>query len=186
MGNQQATPFELGWLVGAIDGEGCIGISRRNKRGKLGFTLKPHVQIANCDKTFIDRCTTILEKINVPFHVSFYAGKNRRRESWQIAIAGLKRVDKILPQIAEFLCEEKREKALLVQEYITSRLSDWHAAPFTKRQLEITELVSKLNVKGTKGPSLRDYTRSSRSSKFPYGNNTRDDIVQTTTAERQA
>lgn len=172
MDNQQATPFELGWLVGAIDGEGCIGITRRNRKDHpttIGFTLKPHVQIANCDKSFVDRCTQILRKMNVPFHVSHYEGKNRRRENWTVVIAGLKRVNTILPTIAPLLCEEKREKAFLVQEFIDSRLADWHSAPFTKRQLEVFELVGKLNVKGTPAPSLRDYTRSNRSSRYPTG-----------------
>ena len=169
MDNQQATQFELGWLVGAIDGEGCVGISRRNRPSRLGFTLKPHVQIANCDKSFVDRCTEILAKLDIPYHVSFYEGKNRRSDSWQIAIAGLKRVIKILPLVSPLLCGEKREKAELVLEFVESRLADWHAAPFTPRQIEIYETVADLNVKGKRSLSLRDYTRSNRSSKYPNG-----------------
>lgn len=179
MDNQQVTAFELGWLVGAIDGEGCIGITRRNRKGtRLGFTLKPHVQISNCDISFIRRCEDALTKMGIPYHVSHYKSKNRRRESWQIAIAGLKRVNKILPEISSYLCDEKSEKAILVQEFITSRLADWHAAPFTKRQLEIFTLVGGLNVKGREAPNLRDYTPSSRSSKYRFRD---EDIVQTTT-----
>lgn len=179
MDNQQVTDLELGWLVGAIDGEGCVGITRRNRKEcakTLGFTLKPHVQIANCDIEFINRCSNILKKLETPFHISHYSAKTRQRESWQIVIAGLKRVVKILPIINPHLVGEKKEKALLVYEFCTSRLSDWHAAPFTKRELDLYNQVALLNRKGHKSQDLRDYTRNSRSSKFP-----RKDIVQTTT-----
>lgn|SRR5574341_513270 len=172
--NQQTTAFEFGWLIGAIDGEGCIGLSKRNRQKSIN--LKPHIQIANCDKDFINRCIRILSDLNIPHWVSHYEGKNRRRESWQIAITGLKRVNKFLPLIKDLLCLEKREKANLVYEFVLSRLSDWHAAPFTERQIEIYEKIAELNTKGRKARSLRDYTRNNRSSKYPIK-----DIVQTTT-----
>jgi hypothetical protein len=182
MDNQQATAFDLGWLVGAIDGEGAIGITRRNRsNARMGFTLKPHVQLANTDRSFIERYCRILSDLGIPFHISFSQGKGRRRDSWQVTVAGLKRVIRLLPLIAEHLCDDKREKALLVQEFCESRLSNWHAAPFTKREIEIYEKVAGLNVKGTRALSLRDYTPSSRSSKFRFTRAT-EDIVQTTTA----
>jgi hypothetical protein len=172
MDNQQVTAFELGWLIGAIDGEGCVGITRRTT-GKT-FGLKPYIQISNCDRAFIDRYVYILKKLQVPYWISHYESKGRRRESWQVATSGLKRVITFLPTIATLLCEEKRVKAQLVLEFAESRLADWHAAPFTVRQLEIYQIVADLNVKGIEARNLRDYTRNSRSSKFPM----REDIVQ--------
>ena len=173
MDNPQVTAFELGWLIGAIDGEGCVGISRRKQSHGASFSLKPHVQISNCDKDFIDRYVLILQKMDIPFHISHYESKGRRSESWQVATTGLKRTIKILPHIAQLLCKEKREKAVLVQEFVESRLADWHAAPFTPRQIEIYTTVAELNVKGKEARNLRDYTRNSRSSKVPF----REDIV---------
>lgn len=168
MDNPQVTAQEFGWFVGAIDGEGCVGISRRNRIKDGGtFSLKPHVQISNCDKSFIDRYTRIAQILQIPFHISYYAAKGRRSASWQVATAGLKRCIKILPLIAPHLCDEKREKAFLVKEFCESRLSDWHAAPFTKRQIEIYTKVADLNVKGFKALNLNDYTRDNRSSKVP-------------------
>lgn len=176
MDNQQVTAFEFGWFVGAIDGEGAIGITRRNRNNaRLGFSLKPHIQITNCDRSFIDRLESVLKSLEIPYHVSYNAGKGRRREHWQVTVSGLKRTVKLLPLIANHLCDEKREKALLVIEFINSRLSDWHAAPFTKREMEIYDEVAKLNIKGRQALNLRDYTRSSRSSKFPGWD---EDIVQ--------
>jgi hypothetical protein len=174
MDNQQVTGFELGWLVGAIDGEGCVGISRRQQSHGKSFGLKPHIQIANCDKDFIDRYVLILDKLAVPYWISHHEAKGRRNESWQVATSGLKRTIKLLPTIANLLCKEKRTKALLVQEFVESRLSDWHAAPFTPRQLEIYQIVADLNVKGFVSRNLRDYTRNNRSSKVPFV----EDIVQ--------
>jgi hypothetical protein len=166
--NQQAT-LDLGWLAGAIDGEGCVGITRRNRVARLGFTLKPHLQIANTDKAFIDRCAGILTTLKIPFHISSYDGKGRRKQAWQITVAGLKRVAKALPLLVPHLTGVKAEKAKLVLEWVDSRLADWHAAPFTSRQLKIYEQLRQMNERGIKGRSLTDYTRSARSSKFPMG-----------------
>lgn len=184
MDNQQATAFDMGWLIGAIDGEGSIGLSRCNRYTKAGsgFRLKPNISISNCDYSFIERCDRIMRPLRCGHYICAHKGHGRRRDSWFILVQGLKRVDKFLPFIAEHLCKEKREKARLLQEYVTSRLADWHAAPFTPRQLEIYSLLAGLNTKGREAQSLRDYTRSSRSSKFPNG--TRDeDIVQSATKD---
>lgn len=182
MGNQQVTTLELGWLIGAIDGEGCVGITKRNRTNtRNGFTLKPHVQVANCDRSFIERYCAGLHGLGVPFHVSFTQNKNpKRRDNWTVITAGLKRVAKLLPFITELLCDEKREKARLVLEYCESRLNDWHAAPFTRRQLEIVDRLYALNTRGRESRLLRDYTPEGRSSKYRFTRATQD-IVQTAT-----
>jgi len=175
--NQQVTAFEFGWLIGAIDGEGCVGISRRNRHNcTLGFSLKPHIQIANCDQTFINRCTNILAKLQIPFWVSHYETKGRRNESWQIVISGLKRVIKLLPLIKDHLCDDKKIKANLTLQFCKSRLSKWQSSPFTNDELILYRDIVKLNIKGTKALNLRDYTRNPNS-KLIFG----EDIVQTTT-----
>lgn len=167
--NQQATSFELGWLVGILDGEGAIGITRRNRATSIN--LKPYIQMANCDKSIIDRYCSILKKLNIPHYISYQKPRGRVKECWQVGIAGLKRTLKLLPLVQDSLTGVKRRKANLVREYCESRLSDWHAAPLTERQIGIFEKVSELNSRGTKRKpaSLRDYTRKSRSSKFPKG-----------------
>jgi len=169
MDNQQVTDLELGWLAGAIDGEGCVGVTRRNRKAKLGFTLKPHLQITNCDKAFIDRCTTTLKLMEIPFWVSYYEGRGRRKSAYTVVIAGLKRCAVALPKLVPHLTGQKLVKAKLVERWVTSRLADWHAAPFTAEQLAIYEQLRQMNERGVKARNLNDYTRSNRSSKFPNG-----------------
>mgnify|MGYP001106398055 CR=1 FL=1 len=169
MDNQQETVLELGWLVGAYDGEGCISLLRRkrsDRKTRYGFSFKPHVSITNTDISFIDRVCRILTRLEIPYYVSSSNPTGRRRPYKTVLVEGLRRVMKLLPLITPYLCDEKREKAILLIEFCESRLADWHSAPFTERQLEIYRLISERNVKGST-PILRDYTRSSRSSKFP-------------------
>jgi hypothetical protein len=185
MDNQQVTPFELGWLVGIIDGEGSVGISKRNRQGaaKLGFTLKPHIQISNSDLELIAKAADILKRLGVAFHVSNHTGIGRRRNHQTIVIAGLKRVSKALPIFAPHLTNRKAIAARYVQEFINSRLSDWHAAPFTFRQLELVNLCAEANHVGTGEHkarlNLRDYTRSLRSTKLSVRRVPQEDRVQT-------
>jgi hypothetical protein len=107
--------------------------------------------------------------------------KARRREYWNVVVAGLKRVVRYLPLLTEYLCDEKRDKARLTLEFCESRLAKWHAAPFSERELELATAVSHLNVRGKKIEvlNLRDYTPSSYSSKYRF--TVAKDIVQTTT-----
>lgn len=161
--NQQesVSSFDLGWLIGAIDGEGCVGITIRSRRTeRVKPTFKPHVQISNCDYSFIERCVRILTVMHIPHYVSFSRNKNpKRRDSWQVCIAGLKRVMKILPLIADHLCGEKREKAVLIMEFCNSRLTRNKHWDYTPREIEVYEHLSSLNKKGRKNTLLNDYTR---------------------------
>lgn len=178
MDNQQETLLELGWTAGLIDGEGTIGISARNRlEASSGYTLKPHVQVTNTDPAVIARYVRWLESRQIPFHVSTRVARGRRLQAVTVTTAGLKRVQRLLPVVAEHLTGRKRDQAALVLEFVESRLADWHAAPFTPRQLEIVGALGAGRTKGRR-QILRDYTRSSRSSKYPRD----EDIVR---AERE-
>ncbi|MGD9590803.1 MAG: LAGLIDADG family homing endonuclease [Pyrinomonadaceae bacterium] len=176
MDNQQETALELGWIAGLIDGEGTIGISIRSRRTEnTGWTTKPHVQLSNTDMEIVDRYTGWLSKNGVPFHISSYPAKGRRQAHKTVVTAGLKRVARLLPLVLPYLTGNKKRAGVLVNEFVTSRLSDWHAAPFTERQLGIVKELQSLHAKG-RAQILRDYTRSSRSSKYPSYRD--EDIVQ--------
>lgn len=177
MDNQQERSFLLGWLTAIIDGEGSIGINAR-KRAKT-YSMKPAVQISNCDNAVINRVIHALTLFAVPHYVSYTKTRGNRRESWNVIVAGLKRTKKLLDVVGPHLTGVKFDKARLVAEFIETRLRDWHAAPFSLRQIEIYNTLAEANTRGRKASLLRDYTPNSRSSKFRFRST--EDRVQTTT-----
>jgi hypothetical protein len=176
--NQQVTALELGWLGGIIDGEGSMLLNHRG--GERRNNLVPSFQVTNTDFEIVERIVYILKRMCVPHHVAMYDRQTTNRRAYKlITVSGAKRVMKLLPQIVPVLTGEKRKKAELLREYCESRLSDWHAAPFTDRQIKIYHEIRDLNARGRKGRNFRDYTPCGRSSKFRF--HTTEDIVQTTT-----
>lgn len=170
MDNQQEIlPEELAYLGGLIDGEGSVGIyttTHRSKTpgGKDAMRVKPSISFANTEKALVDEYCRILDRLNVPYHVSHRASQGRNAESWQVSTTGMKRTIKLLPYLAECCRGKKRLQALDLIEYCNLRMADWHAAPFTTRQIELIEQIYARNY-GRRIP--RDYTRSGRSSKYP-------------------
>ena len=171
MDNQQEIPKEqLSYLGGLIDGEGCVSfnVNRKHGRGNVTFQIAPIVSFSNTEKVLVDHYCAILDSLNVGRYISVRAARGRNAESWQVVTNGLKRAVKLLPHLVEWCRGKKKQNATDVLAYCELRLADWHGAPFTQRQLEIVEAVQARNY-GGKGSILRDYTRSSRSSKYPNG-----------------
>lgn len=177
MDNQQETVslFELGWFCGFVDGEGAIGISIRNRNeGKRIFTPKPHLQISNTEYSLIERCMSVLERLNVPFHISHYPSPTgNRKEYWTLIIAGQKRVMKILPIIQPLLQSCKSLKAKLVMEFCTLRESSIKGQGYSDYEMSIIDRLYKLNKRG-----LNEQAPQRLHAKHF---NLSDDIVQTTT-----
>lgn len=144
--NQQPSisQFELGWLCGAIDGEGCIGIWRR---GGNRNDFKPGIRVANTSKQFIDKFCLCLNYLGVAHHITHYKSKDNRKENWTITIEGFKRIQNLLPIIKDLLIV-KSQQANLVHEFILKRTVKWHRSEYDDRELEIVELLSKLNFRG--------------------------------------
>lgn len=172
MDNQQEIPKEqLAYLGGLIDGEGCVSFNVNRKHGRTNetsFQIAPLVSMANTEKVLVDHYCAILDALGVGRYINHRQAHGRNAESWQVVTNGLKRTVKLLPYLVEWCRGKKKQNAIDVLEYCTLRLADWQGAPFTRRQLEIVEAVQARNYGGT-GSILRDYTRSSRSSKFPNG-----------------
>ena len=65
MDNQQPSisMFELGWLCGIIDGEGCIGLWSRG--GSRNSEFKPGVRIASTSPEIIETLSYLFSKLDV-------------------------------------------------------------------------------------------------------------------------
>jgi len=158
MDNQQETLkvnlFELGWFAGFVDGEGAVGITKRNrmKRDKTPFiTYKPHLIITNTEYILIERMMYILDKMDVPYHISEKVenSKSNRKTYWILSIDGQNRVMKVLPWLTPYLQSCKRHKAGLVMKYCNSRKAHSRSKDgYTKEELDIITLLYQLNLRG--------------------------------------
>ena len=110
---------ENAWLAAAIDGEGCILLSKNKAR----TSYDPRITITNTDPRFIAKVSEILYKNDVKF---FYSLNLRleddvtRRDRIQLTSSGLGTVQKYLLIIEPYLtC--KKEQAQLLLSYIAWR-----------------------------------------------------------------
>lgn len=148
MDNQQPSisDFDLGWLCGIIDGEGCIGLWSRG--GKRHQEYKPGVRITNTSKPLIDKVCALLDTLNVGHHVTYYGQRNERtKEYWTISVEGFKRVIVFLPIIKEKLVE-KAPQAVLVFDWCYSRMQKSKRTPFSDFELSIPIKLAELNHRG--------------------------------------
>lgn len=67
MDNKQATPTDLAYLAGIIDGEGWVGLQKRLDRRWV--TYKPALRVTNTDANLINHIYEIWERIGVDGHI---------------------------------------------------------------------------------------------------------------------
>jgi hypothetical protein len=147
MDNQQPSisAFELGWMCGIIDGEGCFGIW---KRGGERQDFKPGFRMANTSKELVETFCKLLDNLECAYHITHYNPRSETtKEYWVVTIEGFRRLQKFLPLVKDFLVE-KKQQANLIHEWIEGRATKWHRAPYSDRELKIVSLLSKKNFRG--------------------------------------
>lgn len=115
MGNPQVTDFELGWLSGIIDGEGCFTMSKGSKGGyNVGFKL------VNTSKTLITKFQEILTKLGIKYHTYSAFRADNQRPAWRLEVNGPEKLkhmlDILLPSI-----EDKYEQAYAIHNWCVER-----------------------------------------------------------------
>lgn len=133
--NPQATltTEDLAWLGGLIDGEGCIYLSRRNrKRMKKGNAIgrlvnyRPGVLISNADPFIIEEAHRIIDLAGIGHWVTWSnpsKQENRRSQKMMgvVHCMGYKRCQAFLPIIIPYV-RAKRDQAKVLLEYIDRRI----------------------------------------------------------------
>jgi len=162
MDNQQAkAEFDMGWLVGFIEGEGCFHLARQQyKRQKP--TLRPQFSVAGTDFELIERAGSIIKSLGVG---TLYVRKRpsrindeRKKDQLEVAVIGMKRCVKLLPQIIPYMTlSRKRKAAEKLLEFCEHRLSMPHGTPYGAKEFSFAQSMRDLN--GYKlSQSLRDST----------------------------
>lgn len=131
---QKVTDFEVGWLAGLIDGDGTISVYVRqpspHHKSRAGAII-PHITITNCNPDLVECLHDLLNRIGVGHHIVWRKAERhypsegghpikRREDIAHISMHGMKRVEKALDVVGNFLIG-KKPQALLVREFIRYR-----------------------------------------------------------------
>jgi hypothetical protein len=117
MGNPQVTDYEMGWLLGIIDGEGCFSMSKGSK-GSYNVSIK----LVNTCPIIIDTICHILTKLQLSFHVYDSHRTGNQKPAKRIEINGPKRVERALAIFCQYFFAKKFQADTML-EYVQKRLA---------------------------------------------------------------
>jgi len=143
MDNQQERLFNLGWIVGLLDGEGafCLDVKRRD--GKNDY-YAPAIWVGNTKYSIIDKAIRFFREVDIPFYV--YSKKLPSGKKFtQIRIYGLKRVKRFFDKIDLGYFECRKDQAEILLEYINLRLSKTYNSPMTDKEHDLALKLKLLN-----------------------------------------
>lgn len=154
MGNQQAkTHFNVGWLVGIVEGEGCITLTRGAvTKGKYGHKISPYLSIVNTNKALIDKTVEVIEFFNLPFHLSTrkYDDGGEGKNRYALTVTGLKRTKQWLQFLLPYMVGKKKQTEIAL-EFINQRekVIDKHPwnKPYTDIDLELYKEIHNYNAR---------------------------------------
>lgn len=117
-----ATEAEIGWLAGALDGEGSIMFSRQVRTGRASQSefMTPYVKIYNNDVGFIDKVRSLLG--GGISKTKSYEKWNRPNECFIAYLSGRFQLKRVLSILLPHLTV-KRERAEMVLRFIEIRES---------------------------------------------------------------
>lgn len=148
IGNQQERLIDLGWLIGFLESEANVSISRSNKRKNGKVSLYPHIQATNSELVLVEKAARVFDDV-LGTSVYIYHKKAKNGMTYHIVeCGGIKRLAKVLPIIIPLMTGEKKEKAELVLSYVTRRLlNSHHTVPYSEQDFLDYEKLKKLNIK---------------------------------------
>jgi hypothetical protein len=142
MGNQQATDLELGWLAGIYDGEGYMGFTRQN--AKKVRSIRPDIQLVNCDPDIILKARTILNKIGInPYIRERVHSKKGVEGQWSrnyiMQMSKFSDVKVFIDTIGSLLTGEKKKRSELMVRLVNSRIPKTKADHYTEEELVMVD-----------------------------------------------
>lgn len=115
------TPFELGYIAGFIDGEGCLSFSTYRDKNGRPKRCEPFIQISNVDPSPIE---FIHRKLKVPWKL------HQQRRQTLLSFDGFRKVKELLELLTPHLIVKKEQAKLMLKllnqhKFRAWSLSDW-------------------------------------------------------------
>lgn len=136
MDNQQVTDYEIGWMVGIIDGEGCFSLAKRSR----GYS--PSIKIVNTNNLIIEEASRILTALNITHFIYNATRASNQKPAKRLEINGLKRVQKFLDFFDKyFYC--KMDQATYLKQFVDLRLNKDIKEPYGEEEHSLYFLLRK-------------------------------------------
>jgi hypothetical protein len=131
---------ELSWLGGIWDGEGTIGIYKRNSY------FVPAASVCNTNEVLINKVKDILDFYDIEYYVEYSDRGNRTnaRPAWNVKMESKPRVSKFLTLIKPYLISKQGQADLVLL---------WCAKEARRRKLNTLdfELITELKQLNSRG-----------------------------------
>jgi hypothetical protein len=144
MDNQQErlSDFDLGWLIGIIDGEGSFWLAR-SPSGYL-----PVFEIVNTNFDIIAQIELCLKKLGISYHIYIPTRNSRQKPYKKLEVKGIERLKKFFDKLAKyFKC--RFDQADLLRQFVEHRLSVPKLEPYTEVENQIFYLLKHFNHRGS-------------------------------------
>jgi hypothetical protein len=130
MGNQQVTDFDIGWLVGILDGEGCFSLAKIKRGYSVG------IKFVNTNLFIIDEVVRILTALDIPSFTYDATRAENQQPAKRVEVNGHEDVKKFIDFFYPYLlC--KKDQAYLMREYIDLRATKEHGDGFGSEEYSI-------------------------------------------------
>ncbi|MGH8655830.1 MAG: hypothetical protein ACREYE_28255 [Gammaproteobacteria bacterium] len=151
MDNQQAKMhFDLGFLVGFLEGEGSLTLNRTGTH-----KLQPFIGLTNCNMVTFDRVVEIVRSFNLPHHVDKKYKTKKGRQIGRIHVVGQGRCQQWLDLLMPHLVGKRRQGEILTA-YIAMRRAALSKHPFhkpyTDAELLLWDEIHALNTGNARAP----------------------------------
>ena len=160
MDNQQATPAELGWLAGILDGEGYVALATRFQRGRTNKNYISCIEISNTEPNLLLKVRDITTKLGVNLHVKEHKpAKTGNRVVFKLECHRFPGVKAILEATLPYLtCKAKRAKLIL--DFIESRQArKFSNTPYNDGERALVYAVQDLTRSGESSQTTRETLR---------------------------
>ena len=144
MDNQQVTQFDLGWLIGILDGEGCFCLHKKRNAHHFAASIK----FVNTNYEIIEKLVTILKKLEIGCFVYNSYRSNNQRPAKRVEIVGVKRVKKFMDVLYPYL-ECRVDQAKQLKEFVELRLSKGEYSPSDEEEYHCYLMLQHLNKRGS-------------------------------------
>lgn len=149
MGNQQERQLTQARLAMLYDCEGYITLRmvQPDKHRKQG-RIVPIICVSNTSQKLLDWVTAAFAMLELPHYIQWTKAHGLGKlPQWRLTVQGVGRVSKLLPHLIPYLVI-KLENALLVQEFVTSRLQAKVTDSYSDRELNLALTARGLAQKG--------------------------------------
>jgi hypothetical protein len=138
----QSAGKNLAWLAGFMEGDGSVKLSKARLHPNR-IIYSPSITFSNTDALIIEECVSVLKEYNIGCYI--HAKRTVNGIAFDLTVKGFKRVEPLALLLVDYLVGKKKTQIELVIEWIQSRKETGNSKTYTKRELEIPEIITELH-----------------------------------------